>query len=220
MPTWRGISNTSRSNGGSLPARWRSTAKRWRDCRASPPPRPCPCARPGCITSAGGRRSCTLAAWRRAASRSRSRPGAAFIAGSRATGSSLPIRSTACARRVRPSLCRRRCRWITRSRLSSIATWPPSRRWRRAMPASPSSSMAAACVSASSSAWTWWRARFLPAGSTPPMPAPMSSARAASGAACRWAAPPWCRSRPGWRCAARWRARAKLRFSSAAAARA
>ena len=69
--------------------------------------------------------------------------------------------------------------------------------WRRAMPASPSCSTAAACGSASWSGSTSSPAPRRPAGSTPPTPAPTSSARAASGAACRWASPR-CRRWQAW----------------------
>ena len=68
--------------------------------------------------------------------------------------------------------------------------------------ASPSCSTAAACASASWSASTSSPLPGRPAGSTLPMPAPTSSARAASGAACRSASPRSRRSRRGWRSAA------------------
>ena len=95
------------------------------------------------------------AAWRRARSPSRCRRGAASIAGSVATGSSPPIRSTACAHRARRSRCRRRSRSITRSRWSTHRDEDGDAAARRcATPASPSCSTAAACASASWSAST------------------------------------------------------------------
>ena len=89
------------------------------------------------------------------------------------------------ARRARRSRCRRRSRSITRSRWPSIGARAATGAWRRATPASPSCSTAAACASANWSGSTSSPAARPQAGSMPPTAARTSSARAGSAVPCR-----------------------------------
>ena len=113
-------------------------------------PRRCRCARRRRTTSAAGRRSCTAPAWRRAASRSRSRPGAASTAGSAAKAWSPPTR---CEGVRAPKAAQPLPKALSVD--DAVALVGASRRrrrrrrWPRATPASSSCSTAAACASAS-----------------------------------------------------------------------
>ena len=212
-----------RSSAGSPRARWRSTAMRFDRLQRFAARRAAAAARGADASRAplGG------AAARRRPGAAQHRAHAVGLArllslARRARAWSPPTRSKACARRAPPSRCRRRL-----SVDHAVALVGASRRARR----SPALAARDACivellygcglrvgelvgldVVASAAA--------RPAGSTPPTPAPTCSARAASGAACRWARR---RSQAlaGVAGAARrrWRAPASRRSSSAAAAR-
>ena len=112
------------------------------------------CARCRRTTCGAGPHSCTGRGWPPRRSRSCCRPGAASTAGWGSPGSSASTRSTACARRVPASRCRRRCRSITPWRWPSTGATPATRCSPRATIASSSCCTAAACASASWSGWT------------------------------------------------------------------
>ena len=147
-------------------------------------------------------------AWRRAASRWCSRPGAASTAGWAAKARSPPTRcEDVRAPKARPAAAQGavgRPRGGAGRRIATTTADAGAGGARRA--ASSSCSTAAACASASWSGSTS-RASARRAGWIDAADARRTcSARAASGAACRSARRRWRRCAPGWRCAAGWRA--------------
>ena len=156
--------------------------------RFAPSRRRCRCARCRRTTSAAGRRSCTapglaprsialvLSAWR----------GFYRWLGREGLVAANPVEGVRAPRAAKP-LPKALSVDHAVALVGASRRGGDRRRWRRATPASSSCSTAAACASASWSGSTSSPAARRPAGSTPPTPAPTCSARAASGAACRWA---------------------------------